>query len=168
MEKENVIAFIKADHKPLKDAIQILTSESAKPSQKKSALKKFLPELKLHSKAEEFAVYDAVVDLKEVHSKILEAYEEHSVADLLADELEGFGYENDFSDELIAKARVLAELVKRHIEEEENKTLVSLKRALSEEQLVQLGQSYRMTYDAFSSQLSEVHTQIKPETRAVF
>lgn len=164
MEKENIITLVKNDHKPLKEGIQILTSESSKPAQKKSALKKFLVDLKLHSKSEETALYDNVVDKKEVHDIVLEGYEEHSVADLLADELEAFGFESDLSDELEAKAKVLAELVKHHIEEEEQELLVELKKAVSDEDLVQLGEAYKQAYRRLSLEMNQAHTRIKPET----
>ena len=164
MEKETIITIIKNDHKPLKEGIQVLTSDSSKPAHKKSALKKFLMDLKLHAKTEEASLYDKVVDNKEVHEIVLEGYEEHSVADLLADELEGSGFENDFTDELQAKSKVLAELVKHHIEEEEEEMLVDLKKAVSEEELVQLGELYKRTYEAFSKELSVSRTRIKPES----
>ncbi len=164
MEQENIITLIKNDHKPLKEGIQILTSDSAKPAQKKSALKKFLVDLKLHAKSEEAALYDNVVDKKEVHDVILEGYEEHAVADLLADELEASNFESDFSDELQAKSKVLAELVKHHVEEEEEEMLADLKKACSEEELVTLGEQYAKTYQMLTTQLSAARTSIKPES----
>lgn len=164
MEKENIITLIKNDHKPIKEGIQILTSDSTKPSQKKSALKKFLVDLKLHAKSEEAALYDNVVDIKEVHGIVLEGYEEHSVADLLADELEASNFESDFTDELQAKAKVLAELVKHHVEEEEEELLNDLKKVCSEEQLVTLGEQYIKTYRMLTTQLSDARTSIKPES----
>jgi hemerythrin-like domain-containing protein len=164
MEKENIITIIKNDHKPLKEGIQILTSESSKPAQKKSALKKFLVDLKLHAKTEEASLYDNVVEVKEVHDTVLEGYEEHSVADLLGDELEALGTDSELSDEIEAKAKVLAELVKHHIEEEEEEMLADLKKAVSEEELVRLGELYKQTYRKMAQQLAESHTRIKKES----
>ncbi len=164
MEKENIITLIKNDHKPIKEGIQILISDSTKPSQKKSALKKFLLDLKLHAKSEEAALYDNVVDIKEVHNIVLEGYEEHSVADLLADELEASNFESHYTDELQAKAKVLAELVKHHVEEEEEELLNDLKKVCSEEELVTLGEQYTKTYQMLTTQLSNARTSIKPES----
>lgn len=164
MEKENIITIIKNDHKPLKEGIQILTSESSKPAHKKSALKKFIVDLKLHAKSEEASLYDNIVEKKEVHENVLEAYEEHSVADLLADELEGMDFEQDFSDELQAKSKVLAELVKHHIEEEEEELLVELKKVLSSEELENLGELYKRAYQFLSKEFKDVRTRIKPES----
>lgn len=166
MEKENIITIIKEDHKPLKEGIQILISDSAKPSQKKSALKKFLIDLKLHAKTEEASLYDNVVDLKEVHESVLEGFEEHAVADMLADELEGSGFESDFTDELQAKAKVLGELVKHHIEEEETEMFPLLKKAANEETLERLGELYLETYKTYASELSDELTRVKPMTDA--
>ena len=166
MEKQNIVTIIKEDHKPLKEGIQVLISDSAKPSQKKSALKKFLIDLKLHAKTEEASLYESVVDVKEVHEVVLEGYEEHSLADMLADELEGSGFESDFTDELQAKAKVLGELVKHHIEEEEEEMLPQLKKAVSEETLVQIGEVYLKTYKAFASEYSKELTRVKPVSEA--
>ncbi len=166
MEKENIITIIKEDHKPLKEGIQVLISDSAKPSQKKSALKKFLVDLKLHAKTEETSLYDNVVDLKEVHESILEGYEEHAVADMLADELEGSGFESDFTDELQAKAKVLGELVKHHIEEEESEMLPLLKKATNVETLERLGEIYLQVYKDYASEFNDELTRIKPVSEA--
>ncbi len=164
MEKENIITIIKHDHKPLKEGIQILTSENSKPAQKKAALKKFLLNLKLHAKSEEASLYEEIVEKKELHDMTLEAFEEHSVADLLSDELEASGYEEDFSDELMAKAKVLAEIVEHHIEEEENEMFSTLKKESSEEELVEMGQEYKKHYQALTREMSTERTRVKPKT----
>lgn len=163
MEKENIITIIKNDHKALKEGIQVLTSENTKPAHKKSALKKFIVDLKLHAKSEETSLYDNVVDKKEVHEVVLEGYEEHSVADLLSDELVAANFENDFTDELQAKAKVLAELVKHHIEEEEEEMFVDLKKAISEEELQNLGELYKKAHKSLAKEFSESRTRIKYE-----
>jgi hemerythrin-like domain-containing protein len=162
--QENIITIIKDDHKELKEGILILTNENSKPSLKKSALRKFLTDLKLHSKSEESSLYDNLVDRKTFRDSILEGYEEHAVADLLADELEASQFEKDFTDELQAKAKVLAELVKHHVEEEEEQLLSSLDKALSPEDLISLGEAYKLMYLDLTKEMTAYHKRIKPDS----
>ncbi len=163
MENENIITFIKNDHRALKESIQILISENAKPALKKSALKKFLIDFKLHAKSEEFSLYDNMVDQNEVHESILEGYEEHSIAELLVDELEAISWDLEFTDETQAKAKVLAELVKLHVENEEEKMLVDLRKAVTEKELERLGLLYKKTYKSLSEEFMASRVKIKPE-----
>lgn len=139
---QNIITLIKEDHMPLKEGIRIITNENSKPAEKKRALKAFLKNLKLHAKAEEMSLYYNEVDDKKVRKPILEGYVEHAVADVLARKLEATDIDSGLSDELEARAKVLCELVKHHLEEEETKMLVELKEANSEERLEELGRIY--------------------------
>lgn len=139
---QNIITLIKEDHLPLKEGIRILTNENAKPAEKKRALKAFLKNLKLHAKAEEMSLYYNEVDDKKVRKPILEGYIEHALAEVLAKKLETTNIEEGLSDELEARVKVLAELVKHHVEEEEEEMLVELKESNSEERLEELGRIY--------------------------
>lgn len=139
---QNIITLIKEDHAPIKEEIRIFTNENSRPAEKKRALKAFLKNLKIHAKAEEMSLYYNEVDDKKVRKPILEAYVEHAMAETLARKLESADIDAGLSDELEARAKVLAELVKHHLEEEESKMLVKLKEANSEERLEELGRVY--------------------------
>lgn len=150
---QNIITLIKEDHKPLKEGIRILTSDSSKPSEKKSALVKFLRDLKIHAKAEEMSLYHNEAGEKEVRDEVLEGYVEHAVAESLSRSLEKHNMLTELSDEVLAKAKVLAELVKHHVEEEEEELLPDVKKAEDEDRLIELGKLYLQA----KSQLQAIH-----------
>lgn len=146
MKPQDIIALIKRDHVPLRAGIKILKSEEATDSQKKKALKIFLRDLELHAKAEEKSLYESAQTESEVRSTILEGYEEHEIADALALELKALNFENEWNDHLAAKAKVLAELVEHHVEEEEREMLPEVEEVYSKEELLQLGEQYVQAY----------------------
>lgn len=139
---DDIIKLILEDHKSLKYGIKILTSEEASDADKQKALKKFINDLVIHSKVEEQSLYDNVVAVKKLRESILEGYEEHALADILVEQLESSGYESEWDDEIGAKAKVLAELVEHHVEEEEEETLPEVRSAFAKHELVELGQIY--------------------------
>ena len=55
-------------------------------------------------------------------------------------------------------------MVKHHIEEEETELLVELKKAVSDEDLQQLGEAYKQSYRKLSLEMTKAHTRIKPES----
>lgn len=154
MQTENIITLIIEDHRPLKAGIKVLTAENERESTKKKALKTFLRDLKLHSKAEEQSLYANEEGNKDIRPEILEGYEEHEVADALALELEASNFETNWTDQIEAKAKVLAELVKHHVQEEENDLLPDTKKSLSPDELVRLGGIYKKRYAALVKELS--------------
>jgi hemerythrin-like domain-containing protein len=138
----DIIQIIKDDHKPLKAGIKILKSESKSDSEKINALKQFLHDLEVHAKSEERSLYDNTVEEEEVREPILEGYVEHALADLLSTQLKTADFAKNWTDELAAKAKVLAELVEHHIEEEEEEMLPDLRKAADKETLADLGAIY--------------------------
>lgn len=142
----SILQLIKDDHKPLKESIKILLSEKQSENEKKKALKRFLMDLKLHAKAEEISVYQNVLNLPEMRMDILEATEEHAVADRLGMMLERVDLNSPLSDQVMARARVLAEIVQHHLKEEEEEMLPMLKEAMDRNQLLQMGEMYQQAY----------------------
>lgn len=154
-KSQNIIQLIKEDHKDLKAGIKVLTSEKSSEAEKKKALKSFLLNLKLHAKAEEMSLYENTVNNEDTRSEVLEGYEEHSLADLLGSQLEKSGFEHAWSDKIAAKAKVLAELVKHHVQEEEEEMLVDLKESTEREELILLGELYTQNYKQLKKELTE-------------
>jgi hemerythrin superfamily protein len=154
-KSENIIQRIKEDHKPLKAAIQILTSEKKSEAEKKRVLPRFLKDLKLHSKAEEMSVYSQVLNMEETRDTALEGFEEHHLADLLSHQLEKNA--DSWSDTMMAKAKVLAELIQHHIKEEEDEFLPELKEALEKDQLLQMGDLYNRAYRELKKELASTN-----------
>jgi hypothetical protein len=75
--------------------------------------------------------------LPRLEADVLQSYEEHHVADLLCSEL----WEMSPTEEAhAAKARVLIELVQRHIAAEETRRFPQIREALGRKELQRLGQ----------------------------
>lgn len=150
----SIIQLIKEDHRPLKAAIQTLTSEKSADSSKRKALRDFLLNLKLHSKAEELSLYKYSVSKEDLRVEILEGIQEHALADFLAKQLERSGFENKWSDQIEAKSKVLAELVKHHLSEEEKQVLPELTKKFSREEIQRLGELYLQKYQELNEKFA--------------
>lgn len=111
-----VAEMLKEDHRKVKQLFSEF--ESAEDQEKPELCRKILMELKVHTKLEEELVYPSVKE--QDHDLILEAVEEHGVADFLIGELERMSAEEETFD---AKVKVLGEVVKHHIQEEEKEMM---------------------------------------------
>lgn len=116
----NAIDLLKEDHKKVEGLFKQFEESSGK-RQRGKLLEQILSELNAHATAEEKLVYPL---LAQEGDKTREAYEEHHVVKLLLVELA----EYDGSEENVsAKVKVLSELVKHHVKEEEGELLPKLK-----------------------------------------
>lgn len=101
--------------------------------------KKIADELDVHTDIEETVFYPAITDLsKEIHEMVMEALEEHKVA---KSEIHEARMLPAADERFIAKVTVLIESVEHHAEEEEEEMWTALRKAMSKEQLEQLGQA---------------------------
>lgn len=103
-------------------------------------------ELSIHAAIEEQHVYPLLRNRLDGESpKVLVALEEHHLAKLGLSEIERL----DPSDERFdPKVHVLIESVRRHVREEERELLPALRRALSPDELRELGEALRRAKDA--------------------
>lgn len=112
----NPTDLLREDHRRVKDLFQAF-EEAGDAETKESIVRNALTELKIHTMIEEEIFYPAMRQETDAADLMDEAAEEHHVAKLLIEELEGMGAEDEHFD---AKFKVLAESVKHHIEEEES------------------------------------------------
>ncbi len=140
--KKSILELIKIDHRLLRESIPVLKSEDALASEKKKQLERFLFNLSVHAKTEEKTLYNALNDLKALRPMILEGYEEHNIADHLSVELTALTAFSVWSDETEAKAKVLAELIEHHLDEEESELFPKIKTYLTKTELENLGVIY--------------------------
>src|SRR4028118_210980 len=112
------VALLKGDHDRVKELFDRFEAARTRPAKVK-IVRAALAELKVHAAIEEELFYPAV--RKPVGKEIMnEADEEHHVAKLLIAELDAMdGSESHFD----AKFTVLAEIVRHHIQEEEDEML---------------------------------------------
>ena len=95
--------------------------------------------LKLHTRLEEEVFYPAVAELgtQKAREMVMEAFEEHHVVDLVLAELPQVDPEDE---RFAAKMTVLSELVKHHVEEEEEEMFPMAEKKLGAERIKELGQ----------------------------
>ena len=112
--KQDGIALLKADHRKVEDLFSKF--ESAKDaSRKKDLAEKICMELTVHAKIEEEIFYPACEGAVE-EDMLREARVEHDGAKVLIAEIEAGGPDEEFYD---AKVKVLSEMIKHHVKEEE-------------------------------------------------
>jgi len=114
--KPDAVALLKADHRKVEDLFAKF--EAAKGVGKKQALaEEICLELTVHTRIEEGIFYPACSGAVE-EDLLKEAYVEHDAAKLLITEIEAGGPDDEFYN---AKVKVLSEMVKHHVKEEEQR-----------------------------------------------
>ena len=110
----DAVALLKADHRKVEDLFAKF--EAAKgDGKKKSIAEQICMELTIHAKIEEDIFYPAC-EGKVEEDLLKEAYVEHDGAKVLIAEIEAGGPDDEFYD---AKVKVLSEMIKHHVKEEE-------------------------------------------------
>ncbi len=113
--KENAVALLKADHRKVEKLFE--SFEKARSEDRKVALvKQICTELMVHATIEEEIFYPACKGKIEDEDLLDEAYVEHDGAKVLIAELLQGSPSDEFYD---AKVKVLSEMIKHHVKEEE-------------------------------------------------
>ena len=138
---QDIIDLILADHKPLKKLIKIMKdTDEYNLSQRKAAFDEFAPLLTRHAKPEEQTWYAYMKeDLEEMREDGFEGDVEHGLVDQLIEEVMRTKGDDDLWS---ARAKVLAEMVEHHIEEEEEEMLPEFKKDSEKQVRLQLGAEY--------------------------
>lgn len=139
----NVVDMVLLDHRFIKECVEVLVSEKAEKNEKLTIGKEFLDVLHKHSHVEREVVYSPLEPEEEFHFNILEAKVEHGLIDekikLLRPRL---SHSKTLKDEMEAELKVLAELVKAHIKEEESELLPKMLEEIDEETLKEMGELF--------------------------
>ena len=138
LAQTDIIKLILNDHKPLKKLIKILKNLNAKFSDRKLAFTEFAPRLLIHAKPEEQSLYEFMKKDEDLRVEGLEGDTEHAITDQLINEIKMIQDEDVWT----AKAKVLAELVEHHIEEEEEQMFPEFKKNSSLPQRADIGKIY--------------------------
>ena len=142
----NVIDLILIDHRFIKECVETLTHHDADKHLKLTVAKGFFEALQQHSDAERQVVYTKLESLENFHFNILEAQAEHANVDGMIKLLRPkTAHAKILRDELEAELKVLAELVKHHIKEEESELLPRMAEELDDETLRILGDEFMKT-----------------------
>lgn len=139
----DILGLIKRDHNEVKALFKEFESlgPNAKASRAKLA-KKIMDELVAHDEAENQTLYGVLKERlrdREERLKVLEGFEEHSMASDLINKIR----KTDASDEeFTAKFQVLREAVEHHIKEEEGNIHKIAREELEKEELNELAPQF--------------------------
>ncbi len=148
----DVITMLKDDHKAVKELFrkyEATGDDASKTRQKLVA--EIAQELLVHAAAEEQVFYAAVNrDVPDERDGVLEAHEEHRVAEGLLDEISKLSPDDEIFH---AKVTVLIEAVRHHVKEEEEDLFPAVRKELDRSTLQELG-------DAFASAKTEHRARV--------
>ena len=114
---QDAIALLKTDHRKVEDLFEQFEKASGNGRKRKLA-EKICMELTIHTVIEEEIFYPACMG-KVAEDDLNEAYVEHDGAKVLIAEIEAGSPDEDFYD---AKVKVLSEMIKHHVGEEEKRS----------------------------------------------
>lgn len=133
---QDAIALLKADHRQVEDWFEQF--EKARSDERKSDLaRRICGALKVHTTIEEEIFYPAFLEATEEEDLHHEAAIEHAGAKNLIAEIEASGPEDDYYD---ARVKVLSEMIKHHVNEEEMRDGMFAKARQSDMDLQALGE----------------------------
>ena len=139
----SVIDLILIDHKLIKECVEVLIDDNAEKRKKLSLARDFLDALQKHSMAEKRAVYTPLESHVELHFNILEAQIEHGIIDQKIKTLKPkLSQVRVLKDEVEAELKVLAEILNKHLMEEESEILPKMQEEVDEETLISLGADF--------------------------
>ncbi len=132
----NLFGLLKKDHDHVKDLFeQIQEDGDMETGSRENFFSQIEEELEIHMEGEEKFFYPALKESEEAQEKVLEAYEEHHVAKTVLEETRDLSQEDE---RWKAKIKVLNELVKHHIEEEEGEVFKIAKKVLDKDQIQEI------------------------------
>lgn len=144
--KDDIVKLILLDHMPLKRLISILKDSTLTIRTRRRAFDQFAPLFLVHAHAEQESLYTFLKDENRslrVHG--LEGEVEHALAEYMLEEVRMAEDAGIWS----ARAKVLAELVEHHLEEEEHEIIPEFKKEVDIEDRVMIGKQYLDLKDHF-------------------
>jgi hemerythrin superfamily protein len=139
----DAIALLKADHRQVEGWFEEF--ESSRSSRRKQELAgKICQALTVHTKIEEEIFYPAFLEATEDKDMHHEAAVEHDGAKKLIAQIEASSPEDDYYD---AKVKVLSEMIKHHVKEEEQRGGMFAEARQSEMDLQALGEQLKARKD---------------------
>ena len=140
----NIIHILENHHKYLKEYSDLLIHADVPINSKRSTLSLFLRILNMHARAEEETFYQVLQESRnhQVRLEGLRGHDEHEIAYEIVEELKELGAEDTWTEEIDAKVRVLAGLIKGHIKEEETIMFPLAHKFIPESKLIDLTDDY--------------------------
>lgn len=138
---KNALELLKEDHRKVKEMLSELVQTTTRAEKKRQQLlTRIDQELHIHTHIEEEIFYPAFKQAgnAEFAKMYFEALEEHRAVDELV--LPDLRKTSPTSEKFSGRAKVLKELVEHHADEEEKNMFKKAQKALSKEELAELGQ----------------------------
>lgn len=155
---QDAIALLKADHRQVEEWFEQF--EKTRSDERKQQLaSQICKALEVHTKIEEEIFYPAFLEATEEEDLHHEAAIEHNGAKKLIAEIEASGPEDEYYD---ARVKVLSEMIKHHVKEEEQRDGMFAKARQSEMDLEALGEQLA----ARKAQLEGSSEDEEPESAA--
>jgi len=133
----DAIKLLKEDHARIKPLLAELKETTDRAEKTRGELfSRIKQELTIHELIEEEIFYPTLREHPKAKEIVLEGYEEHDVVSRLMGELDGM----DATDERFGpKAKVMAENIEHHIEEEEGEMFRTARQVFADDELEDLG-----------------------------
>lgn len=143
-DHKQFVPLLKEHHNFLEESISVLMDTDSTDFQKQEHLERFFRVLEMHGKAEQEVLYNHLKanDAREARLEGFGGQDEHDIAFRLEAELINMGYKTQWNEEIEAKAKILAGLVKNHIKEEESTMFTVATSHMTEEELEDMRDSY--------------------------
>ena len=134
----DALTLLKEDHERIKPLLAELKETTDRAEKTRGELfSRIKQELTIHEIIEEEIFYPTLKAHPKAKEIVLEGYEEHDVVDTLMGELDGM----DATEETWGpKAKVMAENVEHHIEEEEGEMFKAARQVFDRDELNELGE----------------------------
>lgn len=161
MADKDAITLLKEDHDNVRKLLDRLTSTDGEKT-RRDTFAKVRMEIMVHARVEEELFYPALserAESKEDRVMVLEAQEEHNVAEYALEDCEAADIT---SEDFLACAKVLKELVEHHAEEEENELFPTARDLLKEKRLQQMGREIQSRKKEIQQ---EIEQQIQKEAQ---
>ena len=152
---QDAIALLKADHRQVEEWFEQFESTRSDDRKKKLA-GQICQALEVHTQIEAEIFYPAFLEATEEEDIHHEAEVEHDSAKKLIAEIEGSGPDDEYYD---AKVKVLSEMIKHHVNEEEQRGGMFAKARESDMDLKALGEQ-------LAARKQELMSEASPPQRA--
>lgn len=166
IDQMEFIPLMEKHHDNLEESIEVLISKDATDIEKQDHLYRFFRLMEMHARAEEEVLYTALRNKSDKQARLagFAAQNEHDLAFRVERELLEMGYRNTWNDEIAAKAKVVACLIKNHIKEEEDAIFPLAEKIISRTELESMSETYIVKckiYLAESIETSVTHPVIR-------
>lgn len=169
IDEMEFIPLMERHHDFIEQSIDVLMNKASTDVEKQDHLFRFFRLLEMHGKAEEEVLYPVLRDHADKEARLagFSAQDEHDVAFRMERELLEMGYRDSWNEEIEAKAKVVASLVKNHMKVEELEIFPLAEKLLLRSELERMSETYIVKCkiylsDSLQTSISHPLTRMSP------